>query len=129
MRLVFNDYKPVAIPTTSFERKALDHFKFNIMDEYGQVDFSRLPYNEDYDEAIHFLKLWHKLPMATDKEMDGIFYEDGKFYIRRGGEVSAVTTPSNLEVLTIAYKMVKNYRKLAMLRKKYANRWWRTELV
>lgn len=131
MKLVFDeryDFKPVAIPTTKFEERALAHFKYDIMDEYGQVDFSILSYNEDYDEAIHFLKLWYKLPVATDDEMDGIVLDGEDFYIRMDGKEYKARTPSNLEVLAVAYKMAKRYRKLAMLRKKYANRWWVEEL-
>lgn len=131
MKLVFDeryDFKPVAIPTTKFEKKALEHFKYIILDEYDQVDFKQLPYNEDYDEAVHFLKLWHKLPVATDDEMDGIVWDGEDFYIRVEGKIYKAWTPSNLVVLGVAYKLAGRYRKLAMLRKKYANRWWVEEL-
>lgn len=131
MKLSYNEYKPVAIPTTKFETKALVHFKYDIMDEYGRVDFSRLPYNDVYDEAIHFLKHWLKLPMLQGNEpdeVDGILFHHDEFWYRKGGQEYSIPTPSNLEVIATVYKMTGKYRKLAMLRKKYANKWWSEEL-
>ena len=131
MRLSYSDYKPVGIPTTKFEGEALAHFKYNIMDDYGRVEFNRLPYSDDYDEAICFLKHYLKLPMLQGSEpdsVDGILFHDNEFWYRIDGQEYPIPTPSNIAVIATAYKIAGRYRKLAMLRKKYANKWWKDEL-
>ena len=92
-------YSAVGIPTTKFERIALQVLKYDCIDEWGIFHREWLPDGFKY-------WLFEKEYLCDEWEQ---FIEDNAI-------------PTNERVLILAYEYAKKYRKLAYLKKQYARR-------
>lgn len=84
-------------PTTRFEVDALRYLKYDLLDEYGQMDIEKV---HDGSLFVAFLDNIGKVLRNTD------------------GSIAQVFTPSNVDVLCLAYSLRGKHRKIAALRKK-----------
>lgn len=84
-------------PTTRFEIDALRYLKYDLFDEYGQMDIEKV-----YDGSL-FCNFLERL---------------GKVERDIAGDIVQIATPSNADVLCLAYSIKGKHRKVAVLRKK-----------
>lgn len=95
MRIIINEGRKVAVPTTRFESDALYYLKYGIMDDYGNLDIYQVGGNYQNMLEYHGFACYH------------------------GSDITNYLTPSNADVIILALAMKGKWRKIAMLRKKY----------